>query len=178
MRKILILFLLLFSTFTNAQTEDTPIVWETSIHKISETEYDVIFIAKLFKGWYLYSQHNPDGASLPLEIAIQEGETGYLLIGKATEKDTFKKYSETWEKEEIVFKVFKNKYTEQPEEDGDIYGPIDYKNCDTPDKMLGQIRYLTGFDWCNKDIIDQFLHTVEAIHIGKTGDLLFKSGGR
>ena len=104
MRNILILFLLLFSTFTNAQTKDNPIAWETSIHKISETEYDVIFIAKLFKGWYLYSQHNPDGASLPLEIAIQEGETGYLLIGKATEKDTFKKYSETWEKEEIVFK--------------------------------------------------------------------------
>ena len=66
MRNILILFLLLFSTFTNAQTKDNPIAWETSIHKISETEYDVIFIAKLFKGWYLYSQHNPDGASLPL----------------------------------------------------------------------------------------------------------------
>ena len=56
MRKILILFLLLFSTFTNAQTEDTPIVWETSIHKISETEYDVIFTAKLFQEWHLYSQ--------------------------------------------------------------------------------------------------------------------------
>ena len=104
MRNILILFLLLFSTFTNAQTQDNPIVWMSSIDKISETEYDIIFTAKLFKGWYLYSQHNPDGASLPLEITIQEGETGYLLIGKATEKDTFKKYSETWEKEEIVFK--------------------------------------------------------------------------
>ena len=55
---------------------------------------------------------------------------------------------------------------------------INYKSCNTADKMLGQIRYLTGFDWCNKDIIDQFLHTVEAIHIGKTGDLLFKSEGR
>ena len=43
MRNILILFLLLFSTFTNAQTKDNPIAWETSIHKISETEYNVIF---------------------------------------------------------------------------------------------------------------------------------------
>ncbi|MGK0325394.1 MAG: thiol:disulfide interchange protein DsbD, partial [Polaribacter sp.] len=51
-----------------------------------------------------YSQYNPEDASLPLEITIKEGEAGYKLIGKATEKDTFKKYSETWEKEEIVFK--------------------------------------------------------------------------
>ena len=72
MRKILILFLLLFSTFTNAQTEDTPIVWETSIHEISETEYDVIFIAKLFQEWHLYSQYNPEYASQPLEILIPE----------------------------------------------------------------------------------------------------------
>lgn len=103
MRKILILFLLLFSTFTNAQTEDTPIVWETSIHEISETEYDVIFIAKLFQEWHLYSQYNPEYASQPLEILIPEGRNGYKLVGKAKESQTEKEYSEVWEKEEIFF---------------------------------------------------------------------------
>ena len=93
MRKILILFLLLFSTFTNAQTEDTPIVWETSIHKISETEYDVIFTAKLFQEWHLYSQYNPEYASQPLEILIPEGRNGYKLVGKAKESQTKKEYS-------------------------------------------------------------------------------------
>ncbi|MDG1396941.1 MAG: cytochrome c biogenesis protein CcdA [Polaribacter sp.] len=87
-----------------AQTEDNPIKIETSIKKISNTKYDVIFNAKLFKGWYLYSQYNPDEASLPLVISIAEGETGYNLKGKADEKTPFKKYSEVWEKEEIVFK--------------------------------------------------------------------------
>jgi thiol:disulfide interchange protein DsbD len=88
----------------NAQTENEPIKIETSIHKISETEYDVIFNAKLYKGWYLYSQYNPENASLPLEITIPENETGFKLVGKADEKDTFKKYSDIWELEEVVFK--------------------------------------------------------------------------
>ena len=104
MRKFITFFILLCSLFLNAQTENEPIKITSSVQKISETEYDVIFSAKLYKGWYLYSQYNPEDASLPLEITLQEGESGYNLVGKADEKDTFKKYSEVWEKEEIVFK--------------------------------------------------------------------------
>lgn len=104
MKKFITLFVLLCAIVVKAQTEDNPIKIETSIKKISDTEYDVIFNATLFKGWYLYSQYNPDEASLPLVISISEGETGYNLKGKADEKTPFKKYSEVWEKEEIVFK--------------------------------------------------------------------------
>ncbi|UAM97559.1 thioredoxin family protein [Polaribacter litorisediminis] len=104
MKKFIALFILLFSLFLNAQTQDNPIKIETSVKKISDTEYDIIFSATLYKGWYLYSQYNPEDASLPLEITIPDATTDYKLVGKADEKDTFKKYSETWEKEEIVFK--------------------------------------------------------------------------
>jgi thiol:disulfide interchange protein DsbD len=104
MKKFFYILILFLSISIFSQTTEEPIKIETAIQKISETEYDIVFSAQLFKGWYLYSQHNPDEASLPLEITIQEGETGFKLVGKATEKDTFKKYSETWKKEEIVFK--------------------------------------------------------------------------
>ena len=104
MNRILFILCFLISFISFGQTDDNPIKIETSIKKISNTEYDVIFNAKLFKGWYLYSQYNPDEASLPLVISIAEGEIGYNLIGKADEKTPFKKYSEVWEKEEIVFK--------------------------------------------------------------------------
>ncbi|PQJ79685.1 protein-disulfide reductase DsbD family protein [Polaribacter porphyrae] len=104
MKKFITLFIFLSTLVLNAQTAEEPIKISTSVKKISDTEYDIIFDAKLYKGWYLYSQYNPDEASLPLVISIVEGETGYKLIGKADEKDTFKKYSEVWEKEEIVFK--------------------------------------------------------------------------
>jgi len=104
MKKLFSILILFLSLSIFSQTSNEPIKIKTALQKISETEYDIIFSAQLFKGWYLYSQHNPDGASLPLEITIQEGKTGYKLVGKATEKDTFKKYSDTWKKEEIVFK--------------------------------------------------------------------------
>ena len=104
MRKLLS-YIIIFITFSlSGQTAENPIQIETFVKKISETSYDVVFTAKLFKGWYLYSQYNPDEASLPLVISKVEGEKGYRLVGKADEKDTFKKYSEVWEKEEIVFK--------------------------------------------------------------------------
>jgi thiol:disulfide interchange protein len=104
MKKLFFIAAFLLAITSFAQTAEDPIIIETSVKKISDTEYDIIFSAELYKGWYLYSQYNPENASLPLEITIKEGEAGYKLFGKATEKDTFKKYSETWEKEEIVFK--------------------------------------------------------------------------
>ena len=104
MKKFLLLFLLLFSISINSQTADNPIVWESSLHKISETEYDVVFTAKLLQEWHLYSQYNPENASQPLEIAIPESKSGYKLVGKAQESKTDKEYSEIWEKEEIFFK--------------------------------------------------------------------------
>ena len=104
MKKFITFFIFLTAFFTKAQTESDPIKIDVSINKISETEYDVIFNAKLYKGWYLYSQYNPEDASLPLEVSIPEGATGYKLIGNPKEEDTFKKYSDVWEVEEIVFK--------------------------------------------------------------------------
>jgi hypothetical protein len=80
--------------------------------------------------------------------------------------------------EEILIKVFKEKFTEMPNTDVDTYGPLELSRCNTPDKLIGQIRYLTGFDWCTKDIIDQFIHVVEAVHIGKSGELLYRGEGR
>lgn len=104
MKKLVPLFLLLLSISTNSQTSDTPIVWESTIQKVSETEYDAIFTATLFKAWHLYSQYNPEDASQPLEIGIPESKTGYNLIGKAKESKTDRAYSGVWEKEEIFFK--------------------------------------------------------------------------
>jgi thiol:disulfide interchange protein len=104
MKKLVLLFLLLLSISTNSQTSETPIVWESTILKVSETEYDAIFTATLFKAWHLYSQYNPQDASQPLEIGIPEGKTGYNLIGKANESKTDRAYSDVWEKEEIFFK--------------------------------------------------------------------------
>ncbi|WP_299669756.1 thioredoxin family protein [uncultured Polaribacter sp.] len=96
------LFFIIFSTFS--QTENNPIVWESSINKVSDTTYNVVFKARILEEWHLYSQYNPDDASQALEILIPEGVTSYQLLGKAKESKTYKEYSDVWEKEEIFFK--------------------------------------------------------------------------
>tara|TARA_R110001632_G_scaffold141565_2_gene257523 strand:- start:13129 stop:15099 length:1971 start_codon:yes stop_codon:yes gene_type:complete len=104
MKKFFTLFILLATLTLSAQTEKDPAVFETSIQKISETEYDLIFNITILDKWHLYSQYNPEDASLPLAISIAKNATGFELLGKAKESKTYKEYSDVWEKEEVFFK--------------------------------------------------------------------------
>ncbi|ARV06607.1 hypothetical protein BTO04_07790 [Polaribacter sp. SA4-10] len=104
MKNIISLLILLFTISINAQTEENPVVWKTSVEKISDTQFDLIFTAKILDKWHLYSQYNPEDASLPLVISISEEENNFNLIGKAKESETHKEYTEIWEKDEIFFK--------------------------------------------------------------------------
>ena len=94
---------LFISNFVFGQTEENPVVWKTAFKTISETEYDIIFEAKILKDWHLYSQYNPDEASLPLEISSNDPDN-LQIVGKATESKTYTGYSDVWEKDEIFFK--------------------------------------------------------------------------
>ena len=94
---------LFISNFVFGQTEENPVVWKTAFKTISETEYDIIFEAKILKDWHLYSQYNPDEASLPLEISSNDPDN-VQIVGKATESKTYTEYSDVWEKDEIFFK--------------------------------------------------------------------------
>ncbi|MFD2568446.1 protein-disulfide reductase DsbD family protein [Pseudotenacibaculum haliotis] len=104
MKKFLLYILLFFSFSVFAQTETEPVVWDTTMEKISDTEYDLVFKATILKDWHLYSQYNPEDASLPLVISAAGDNPKFELVGKAKESKTYKEYSETWEKEEIFFK--------------------------------------------------------------------------
>jgi len=87
-----------------SQSAEKPIAWQTAVEKISDTQYDLIITGTILNEWHLYSQYNPEDASLPLEISLGENETNFKLLGKAKESDTHKEYSDVWEKEEIYFK--------------------------------------------------------------------------
>ena len=104
MKKLGTHLLLFFALVAHAQTENNPAIISTSVEKISDTEYNLIFTAKILDQWHMYSQYNPDNASLPMEILASKDTKGFELIGKAKESKTYKEYSDTWEKEEIFFK--------------------------------------------------------------------------
>ena len=58
----LFLFLISFSTFSQILN---PVKWEFGSEKISETEYNLIFVAKIDYHWALYSQFVEEGGPLP-----------------------------------------------------------------------------------------------------------------
>ncbi|TYQ00354.1 thiol:disulfide interchange protein DsbD [Tenacibaculum adriaticum] len=98
----LLLFILGFSLTSYSQDEN-PIEVETSVNKISDTEYDLIFNLYIDEDWHLYSQYNPEDASLPMTVKASEGEKGFTLVGKAKESDTHTAFSEIWGVDEIFF---------------------------------------------------------------------------
>ncbi len=103
MKKFITLFLLFLGLTVYSQSDDNPIVVTPTVEKISDTEYDLIFEVEIAEDWHLYSQHNPEDASLPMTISPAEGQTGYTLNGKAKEGETHTEFSEIWGKDEIFF---------------------------------------------------------------------------
>ena len=66
MKQLILLFSLLlgFTTTINSQIHD-PVKWNTTVEKVSDTEYDLVLKATIDSGWHLYSQNVPEGGPIP-----------------------------------------------------------------------------------------------------------------
>ncbi len=80
-----------------------PVKWTSNVEKVSDIEYDLVFKATIEDQWHMYSQHNPVGASLPIEFYSEEADSLFVFEGKALESPTEKAYNKTFKKEEIFF---------------------------------------------------------------------------
>ncbi len=98
--KLFVVLSIFFSVFSNAQDK---IGIDTEIIKIDEGLYDVTFTFEIEEGWHLYSQFNPENASVPLKISVGDENENVMLVGKAIESETQTKYSEQWKCDEIFF---------------------------------------------------------------------------
>jgi len=105
MRYLLLFLGMFFVTITSkGQSDKNPVLWSYEVNKISETEYDLIFKGKIFKGWHIYSQYTDKGGSLPSEFTYEKAGEDYELVGKTSESETIKEYSDVFEVEETFFK--------------------------------------------------------------------------
>ena len=102
--KRLSVFIVLFiSGLAFAQSDDTPAIWNHEVKKISDTEYELIFSADIYKDWYIYSQYNAEGGGMPSEFDFKGAGVDYELIGNTKESKTYKKYTEVFDVEETFF---------------------------------------------------------------------------
>jgi thiol:disulfide interchange protein DsbD len=76
---------LVIAISANAQVLE-PVKWETSVEKVSETEYDLISTATVDSGWHLYSQTVPDDGPIPTTF-LYKANANYELVGTTLEEE-------------------------------------------------------------------------------------------
>ena len=126
----LLLFLISFSGFSQIINS---VKWEFGSEKISETEYDLIFVAKIESHWALYSQFVEEGGPLPTVFSFQPAP-GFELIEKVKELEANKVTQHDPVFDMIVSKyydkaIFKQRINVKSPEFS-ISGNIDFMTCD------------------------------------------------
>lgn len=91
------------SPFGNQGMMISPVSWEGSVEKISDTDYNLIFKADIDPEWHIYSQHTPDIGPIALGFEFLGQPKIYTLEGETAESETHTEYSDIWEGDEIFF---------------------------------------------------------------------------
>ena len=106
MRKIFFAVLLCTIVNTNISAQIIePIKWETSVERISDTEYHLVIKAKIEKGWHLYAQKLPENGPIPTIFNFQKNDKAFKLIGEITEEEGHEEFDKTFE---MNIKSFEN----------------------------------------------------------------------
>jgi len=98
------IFFFVLPFLSSSQDDENPVLWETDVQQISDTEYELIVKGKIFEGWYVFSQFTAEGGSLPSEFTYKEVGTDYELVGATLESSTITEFSEIFEVEETFFR--------------------------------------------------------------------------
>ena len=125
-------FLLFFLWTLGVQAQD-PVVWNTDLKKLSETEYMLIFKASVEPKWHLYSQSLPEDGPLPTEFVFEGDGTAYELVGKMEESETVTAFDPIFEMDLSWFEgegTFQQKIRLLQAELGAVSGEINFQACD------------------------------------------------
>ncbi|RKR13236.1 thiol:disulfide interchange protein DsbD [Maribacter vaceletii] len=105
MRYLILLFLsFIISFFGLAQDDENPVIWKQEVHKISDTDYELVLTGTLANEWHIYSQYTPDGGPLKTEVTFVNAGKDFELLGKTVENKTYTEFSDVFEVEETFFK--------------------------------------------------------------------------
>ncbi|MCF6347134.1 MAG: thioredoxin family protein [Flavobacteriaceae bacterium] len=109
MKKLLYILSLffVFTTTINAQIFE-PVKWQTSVEKVSESEFDLVVTATIDEGWHLYSQSIPEDGPIPTTFSFKDVEGKYQLVGKTIEDKGHEEFDKVFE---MNIKYFENKAT-------------------------------------------------------------------
>ncbi|NJX14277.1 protein-disulfide reductase DsbD family protein [Tamlana crocina] len=86
MKKTVVFFMLLMALVGKAQILE-PVKWETSVEKLSDSEFNLITKARIPSGFHLYSQNISDGGPIPTSFIYDDSQGNFKIIGKTQEEE-------------------------------------------------------------------------------------------
>lgn len=102
MKKIFIL-LSFFATFLGFSQAPSPVKWEASYLSINADEGEIIIVAKIDKGWHIYSQNiAPDAGPIPTSFNYTPG-TNFELVGKTIEGNAHEVFDKAFDTKLLIF---------------------------------------------------------------------------
>ena len=131
--KKLTTFLLFFISFSSFSQILNPVKWEFGSEKISETEYELVFVAKIDSHWSLYSQFVEEGGPLPTIFSFEQSDA-FELVENVAESDSNKVTQLDPVFEMVVSKYYERAVFKQrlniKSSAFKLNGNIDYMTCD------------------------------------------------
>ena len=103
-----LLFFLLFLGLSSSIFSQIlePVKWKSEIEKISDSEYNLKYIAEIDEHWHFYSQTSLDTTGLgPIatEFTFLDQDGNYELIGDTKESETIQVFEEAFDMEVLYF---------------------------------------------------------------------------
>jgi len=131
--RVVALFILFFA-FNTSYAQLEPVQWSFDVEKVSDTEYDVIFTAKIDKGWSVYSPHL-ESEEGPVPTTFEFYNNDLEAIGIAREEGNRKEtFDEVFGMNLIKF-TGKARFTQRvrvtvDDDSNTITGHLTYMTCD------------------------------------------------
>ena len=101
-RNIIFFFTFIVSYLTFSQN---PVTFETTVKKVSDSNFQLIINATIEDGWRLYSQNLLDGGAIPTEF-VYEDSNSYTLLGPTIESESITKFDPIFSLDQTYFESF------------------------------------------------------------------------
>ncbi|MGS2740037.1 protein-disulfide reductase DsbD family protein [Sinomicrobium pectinilyticum] len=109
------------------------VTWNTSVEKLSDTEYQLVMTASIIEHWHLYTTDIPGDGPIPTSFTFEGAGEDYELVGDLEESESYTEYDNIFDMELSYFDgeaVFKQKIKLLKPGLKAIRGLVEYQACD------------------------------------------------
>lgn len=146
-----LLFFLLFLGLSSSVFSQIlePVKWKSEIEKISDTEYNLKYIAEIDEHWHFYSQTSLDTTGLgPIatEFTFLDQDGNYELIGDTKESESIQIFEEAFDMEVLYFEeiaTFEQKIKVLNPEIKEIKAEVFFQVCDNEKCLQPEVKEFT-----------------------------------